>query len=90
MAGWAPLPYASTISGSTVLVIGAGNIGREYAKRVKALGAYVIGVKRTPGKLEEFDDAGATAIGCIMLVAAFAMLLVINLLQSWSRRRMAG
>jgi sulfate transport system permease protein len=41
-------------------------------------------------KLEEFDYAGATAIGCIMLVAAFVMLLVINLLQSWSRRRMAG
>ena len=41
-------------------------------------------------KLEEFDYAGATAIGCLMLVAAFAMLLVINLLQSWSRRRMAG
>ncbi len=41
-------------------------------------------------KLEEFDYTGATAIGCIMLVAAFAMLLVINLLQSWSRRRMAG
>ena len=41
-------------------------------------------------KLEEFDYAGATAIGCIMLVAAFVLLLVINLLQSWSRRRMAG
>ncbi len=41
-------------------------------------------------KLEEFDYTGATAIGCIMLVAAFVLLLVINLLQSWSRRRMAG
>ena len=41
-------------------------------------------------KLEEFDYAGATAIGCIMLLVAFVMLLVINLLQSWSRRRMAA
>ena len=41
-------------------------------------------------KLEEFDYAGATAIGSIMLLVAFVMLLVINLLQSWSRRRMAA
>jgi sulfate/thiosulfate transport system permease protein len=37
-------------------------------------------------RLEEFDYAGATAIGVVMLGAAFAMLLVINLLQWWSRR----
>jgi sulfate/thiosulfate transport system permease protein len=41
-------------------------------------------------RLEEFDYAGATAIGTIMLAASFAMLLVINLVQSWSRRRMAA
>ena len=41
-------------------------------------------------KLEEFDYAGATAIGSIMLVTSFAMLLVINLMQSWARRRMAA
>ena len=41
-------------------------------------------------RLEEFDYAGATAIGTIMLAAAFAMLLVINLVHSWSRRRMAA
>jgi len=41
-------------------------------------------------RLEEFDYAGATAIGTIMLVAAFAMLLVINQAQSWSRLRMAA
>jgi sulfate/thiosulfate transport system permease protein len=37
-------------------------------------------------KLEQFDYAGATAIGLIMLVASFVILLVINLLQWWSRR----
>jgi sulfate transport system permease protein len=41
-------------------------------------------------RLEEFDYAGATAIGTIMLLAAFAMLLVINLVQSWARRRMSA
>lgn len=38
-------------------------------------------------RLEEYDYAGATAVAAIMLVIAFAMLLVINLLQAWSRRR---
>ena len=38
-------------------------------------------------RLEEYDYASATAIAAIMLVIAFFMLLVINLLQSWSRRR---
>ncbi|MEK0084483.1 sulfate ABC transporter permease subunit CysT [Benzoatithermus flavus] len=41
-------------------------------------------------RLEEFDYAGANAIGSIMLAVSFAMLLVINLLQAWSRRRMAA
>ncbi len=41
-------------------------------------------------RLEEFDYGGATAIGSIMLIASFAMLLVINLVQSWTRRRMAA
>jgi sulfate transport system permease protein len=41
-------------------------------------------------RLEEFDYAGATAVGTIMLGVAFAMLLLINLLQAWSRQRMAA
>lgn len=38
-------------------------------------------------KLEEYNYAGATAIAAIMLIISFAMLLIINLLQSWSRKR---
>jgi sulfate transport system permease protein len=41
-------------------------------------------------RLEEFDHGGATAVAAIMLIISFVMLLVINLLQSWSRRRMAA
>jgi sulfate transport system permease protein len=37
-------------------------------------------------KLEQFDYAGAAAIGVIMLVASFLILLLINLVQRWSRR----
>ncbi|PWL19372.1 sulfate ABC transporter permease subunit CysT [Falsochrobactrum shanghaiense] len=40
-------------------------------------------------KLEEYDYAGATALATIMLALSFAMLLFINLFQSWSRRRYA-
>jgi sulfate transport system permease protein len=38
-------------------------------------------------RLEEFNYAGATAVAAIMLIIAFAILLVINLIQAWSRRR---
>jgi len=41
-------------------------------------------------KLEQFDYAGATAIATVMLLASFAILLAINLLQWWGTRRYRG
>jgi sulfate/thiosulfate transport system permease protein len=41
-------------------------------------------------KLEQYDYAGATAIAVVMLVAAFLLLLVINSLQAWARKRQGG
>ena len=41
-------------------------------------------------KLEQYDYAGATAISVVMLVVSFILLLVINLLQAWARRRQGG
>jgi sulfate/thiosulfate transport system permease protein len=41
-------------------------------------------------KLEQFDYAGATAIAVVMLVASFALLLAINVLQWLGRRQAAG
>ena len=38
-------------------------------------------------KLEQYDYAGATAIAVVMLMFSFALLLAINLLQWWGRRR---
>jgi sulfate transport system permease protein len=38
-------------------------------------------------KLEQYDYRGATAIAVVMLAASFVMLLAINLLQAWMRRR---
>jgi sulfate transport system permease protein len=38
-------------------------------------------------KLEQYDYAGATAIAVVMLVVSFLLLLTINLLQAWTRKR---
>ncbi len=38
-------------------------------------------------KLEQFDYAGAAAVGSAMLAISFAMLFAINGLQAWARRR---
>lgn len=41
-------------------------------------------------QLEQYDYDGATAIAVVMLLIAFAMLLAINLVQAWNRRRTAS
>ena len=38
-------------------------------------------------KLEQYDYAGASAIGVVMLAASFVMLLMLNGLQSWAAKR---
>ncbi len=42
------------------------------------------------GKLGQYDYAGATAVATVMLFISFVLLLVINGLQAWQRRRAAG
>jgi len=39
------------------------------------------------GKLEQYDYTGATAVALVMLVLSFILLLVINGLQAWQRKR---
>ncbi len=38
-------------------------------------------------RLEQYDYGGATAIAVVMLVISFALLLVVNRLQTWTGRR---
>ncbi|NLF85359.1 MAG: sulfate ABC transporter permease subunit CysT, partial [Lentisphaerae bacterium] len=38
-------------------------------------------------RLEQYDYAGATALAVAMLGLSFILLLTINSLQAWSRRR---
>jgi sulfate transport system permease protein len=41
-------------------------------------------------KLEQYDYAGATAVAVAMLVVSFVLLLAINALQAWTRRRLGA
>jgi len=40
--------------------------------------------------LEQYDYAAAAAIATVMLIASFAILLAINLVQAWSRKRLSA
>lgn len=54
---WKAEGHVGVVRGSTVLVIGLGDIGTAFAGKMKALGCYVIGVKRRVGsKPEEVDE----------------------------------
>ncbi|MDL2258393.1 D-2-hydroxyacid dehydrogenase [Eubacteriales bacterium OttesenSCG-928-K08] len=60
---WKPTSYNEQINGKTVLILGLGNLGLNYARLMRALGAYTIGVRRSdpsrPAYVDElffFDD----------------------------------
>ncbi len=53
---WKDEGKVRSIFGSTTVVLGLGDIGGEYAARMKALGSYVIGVRRKAGEKPDFVD----------------------------------
>ena len=54
---WKDEGKMKTISGGTVLVVGAGHLGSAFASRCRALGAKTVGLKRTVrGPVEGFDQ----------------------------------
>lgn len=63
----------------------------EYGSVVFISGNLPYSTEITPllivAKTEQYDYNGAAAIGTVMLLAAFFMLLIINFLQWWSSRR---
>ena len=55
-ARWRDRGTVSSLRGATVAVVGLGDIGGYYARLVKNMGAYVIGVKRRPSSCPECVD----------------------------------
>lgn len=54
---WSDLGRIISVEGSTIAVLGLGDIGRSYAQKVKALGAKtVIGVRRNVNDKPEYID----------------------------------
>ncbi len=66
----------------------------EYGSIVFISGNMPLKTEITPllivTKLEQYDYAGATALAVVMLTLSFMLLLLVNLLQRWSRRRMGA
>ncbi len=46
---WGEEGYVASITDATILILGAGNIGKHFAGLAHTLGAHVIAIKRTPG-----------------------------------------
>ena len=82
-----PELFPSLITGFTLAFARA--LG-EYGSVVFIAGNQPMHSEITPlliiTKLEQYDYRGATALATTMLTASFVLLLLINLLQKWSRR----
>ncbi len=72
------LAFARSVGEYGSVIFIAGNI--PYVSEIAPLLIII--------RLNEFDYAGATAIATIMLAISFLLLLLINLLQAWTRGRL--
>lgn len=54
---WSDCGTVGSIYGSTTLVVGLGDIGSDFARRMNALGSRVIGIRRNVGAKPEYLDA---------------------------------
>ncbi len=54
---WKAMGPVTSVEGAVIAVLGMGNIGGDYARKVKALGAYVIGLRKSAcGKPSWLDE----------------------------------
>lgn len=53
---WLDRGEVRQIEGAVVLSVGMGDIGGSFAQKMKALGAYVIGIRRTPRPKPDWAD----------------------------------
>lgn len=77
---WKDEGDVTSVYGSVTLIVGLGDIGGEYAKRMKALGSYTIGVRRTKGEKPEYLDELFTIedLDCLLPRADFVALSLPN------------
>lgn len=75
---WDEQPHPAEINGRTLLIVGYGAIGQELAKRARACGMQVIGVKRDPTRGTEHADrvVGTTELAAALAAADFVVLAV--------------
>lgn len=71
------LAFARAIGEYGSVIFIAGN--KPYATEIAPLLIFI--------RLEEFDYAAAAVLATVMLLISFALLLIVNLVQTWSRRR---
>ena len=57
---WRDEGPVTSIEGATVLVVGMGDVGSCFARRMKALGAYVIGMRRRSSDVPDYADEMGT------------------------------
>ncbi len=66
----------------------------EYGSVIFIAGNMPMSTEITPllimTRLEQYDYAGAAALAVVMLIASFLLLLAINTIQRWDRRRREG
>ena len=53
---WRQMGAITSVEGSVVAVLGLGDIGGSYARKMKALGAYVIGVRKNDKPKPDYAD----------------------------------
>lgn len=54
---WRSEGIVTSPAGKRVLIVGTGNLGSEFAKRIRAFGSYVVGIRRREGAMPEgFDE----------------------------------
>jgi phosphoglycerate dehydrogenase-like enzyme len=73
---WHGSPPPREVSDSTVLIVGMGSIGREFAARAKALGMKILAIRENPAKGLEGADAvyGSSQIDEILPQADYVLL----------------
>jgi len=75
---WDEQPRPMEISGRTLVIVGYGAIGQEIAKRARACGMRVVGVKRDPARGAEHADrvVAAGELAAVLAEADFVVLAV--------------